>query len=114
MKQATFSGRNEMAQHIIWGCINADGSIYNGTNFTPVPGPKGTYDIVYSTPFKSTPAVVTLQNYKGWNDFSSDGGNTKDNTVLVASDRQKCKIITGDNDGKKENRNFTFLAIGEV
>jgi hypothetical protein len=102
-----------MAQRIVWGCVNADGSPHSGSGFTSIAGETGVYDIVYSKPFVVNPAVVTLQNYKNWTDFTFNGGNTKDNSVLIASDRQKFKIETGDNDGKKQKRNFTFIAIGE-
>ena len=101
-------------QHIVWGCVNANGSTHSGIGFTPVTGETGVYDVIYSTPFNTTPAVVAIQNYKAWTDFTFNGGNTKDNAVLIASDRQKFKLETGDGDGKKQNRNFSFIAIGEI
>jgi hypothetical protein len=101
-------------QHIVWGCVNANGTIYSGTGFTPIAGETGVYDIVYSTPFRTTPAVVATQNYKNWTEFTYNGGNTRDNAVLIASDPQKFKLETGNNDGSKTSRNFTFIAIGEI
>ncbi|HSS78068.1 MAG TPA: hypothetical protein VLV54_15165 [Thermoanaerobaculia bacterium] len=104
-----------MNQQIIWGCVNADGSIYNGTGFTPVPpNSPGVYNVIYSVPFKSTPAVVAIENWTSWTDFNYNRGDTRDNCVLVASDPTKFEIITGDSSGKKTNRNFSFIAVGEV
>ncbi|HSS51767.1 MAG TPA: hypothetical protein VLX28_22720 [Thermoanaerobaculia bacterium] len=103
-----------MAQQIVWGCVNANGTTHSGTGFTTVPNPPGVYDVVFSIPFNSTPAVVAIQNYKHWNDFTYNGGDTRDNTVLIASDRTKFKLETGENDGKKSDRNFSFIAVGEV
>jgi hypothetical protein len=103
-----------MGQQIVWGCVNANGSTHSGTGFTTVPNPPGVYDVVYSVPFKTTPAVVAIENWKSWTDFTFNGGDTRDNTVLIASDRAKFKIETGESGGKKESRNFSFIAVGEV
>jgi hypothetical protein len=103
-----------MSQQIVWGCVNKDGSIHSGSGFTPVDGGKGIYDIVYKVSFKAPPAVIATQNWKNWTDWTYEGGNTGDNVVLVAGDSTKCKLITGNNNGDKEDRNFCFVAIGEV
>jgi len=103
-----------MAQQIIWGCVNKNGSTYSGTGFTPVAGGDGFYDVVFSTPFKGTPAVVAIQNHANWTDFKYDRGNTRDNVVLVAVDRTKFKVATGNGDGKRTDRNFAFVAVGDV
>ena len=103
-----------MAQQIIWGCVNKNGSIHSGTGFTPVSGGKGFCDIVYKIPFKTTPAVVAIQNHADWTNWTYDRGDTRDNVVLVASDPTKCKLTTGNGNGNREDRNFSFIAIGEV
>jgi len=100
---------------IIYGNVNADGSIKSGEGFDVVHDKTGQYTIVFGAHFTSVPAVVTLQNYPGWDDFHSDGGCTFDNTVLIAVNVEKCKVKTGDAEGKGNacDRNFTFIAIGD-
>lgn len=103
-----------MAQQIVWGCVNANGTTHSGTGFTSIAAETGVYDVVYSTPFKITPAVVAIENYRNWTEFTYNGGDTRDNAVLIASDRQKFKIATGNNEGNKSSRNFSFIAVGEI
>ncbi len=103
-----------MAQQIVWGCVNKNGSIYSGSGFTPVAGGSGFYDVVFTVPFKTTPAVVAIQNHANWTDFKYDRGDTRDNVVLVAVDGTKFKVATGDGGGKRTDRNFAFVAVGEV
>jgi hypothetical protein len=108
------SGRSEMAQQIIWGCVNKDATIHSGTGFTPVDSGTGFYDVVFKVPFLTTPSVVTLQNFSDWTNWTYDNGNTRDNTVLIGVDRTKFKVATGNGDGKRTDRNFCFIAVGEV
>ena len=104
-----------MAQHIIWGCVNKNGTIYSGTGFTPVANGDGFYEVVFTpVQFKTTPSVVTLQNHADWTNWTYTNGNTRDNTVLIAVDRTKFKVATGNGDGKRTDRNFCFIAVGEV
>jgi hypothetical protein len=101
-----------MADIIIFGCINKDGSIHSGSGFTVDYLGGGHYLINYDTRFSKTPAVVLTQNYRNWEDFGYVGGNTKDNAVLVASDTLKFKVKTGDSNGDGTDRNFAFISIG--
>ncbi|HEY2289610.1 MAG TPA: hypothetical protein VGM86_02805 [Thermoanaerobaculia bacterium] len=103
-----------MAQRIVWGCINADGSTHSGDQFTAIHSSAGTYEVVYSTRFKTAPAVILQQNFEDWKNFSYGGGSTMDNCVLVASDETKLKVATGGGSGQKTDRNFAFIAVGEV
>ncbi|MGE5342952.1 MAG: hypothetical protein ACM3SY_15870 [Candidatus Omnitrophota bacterium] len=98
---------------IIFGNVNANGTVYSGTGFIVVHDHEGEYTIVFLTPFKNVPAVASIQNYPGWSDFGSGGGNTVDNTVLIAVTREKFKIKTGTSAGAANDRNFTFIAIGD-
>lgn len=104
-----------MAQKILWACVNKNGTLYSsGGGLTAVSGGKGFMDIVYQTPFLRPPAVVATQNYREWTEWGFDGGDTRDNCVLVAGDSTKCKIATGNGSGKHEDRNFTVMIVGEV
>lgn len=94
----------------IWGCVNKDASIHSGTGFTVDHISTGLFLITYKTPFDVTPAVVVTQNFPGWEEFGSSGGNTMDNAVLVASDEIKFKVKTGDGGGGASDRNFAFIS----
>lgn len=97
----------------IYGCINADGSIRSGSSgFNPTKLEKGIYLITFCSCFCNTPAVVVTQNYPDWESFSSGGGSTRDNAVIIAVNKDKVKIKTGNGDGDPIDRNFTFIAIG--
>lgn len=98
---------------MVWGNVNANGSIYSGSgDFRVVKEDTGSYVILYNTPFSQSPSVLNTENYPGWISIDDDGGNTKDNTVLVASLTDRCKIITGNDGGDRKDRNFSFAALG--
>lgn len=107
-----------MADRIIRGSVNANGTIKEGQGFKVVREETGVYVILYDRPFasNSTPTVVTCQNYRNWSDINYDGGWATDNSVLVASLSDRCKIITGNEQNPPNfghlDRNFTFIAIG--
>lgn len=101
-----------MADRIVWGCINKDGSAHSGSGFDIDHLGDGLYLVTYGTPFQNPPAVVLTQNYKNWDDFGYNGGDTRDNCVLVAADRLKFKVKTGDSGGDGTDRNFTFISTG--
>ena len=99
-----------------YGNINANGTKKSGSgDWTVVKdsGSKGGYTIIFEPPFKTMPTVVTDQNYPGWSDFNKSGGDSRDNTVIIALSNEKCKLKTGDSHGNGQDRNFTFIAIGE-
>jgi hypothetical protein len=101
-----------MSDKIIWGCVNADGSIHSGTGFTVDSETDGVYTITYRESFDEPPAVVLTQNYRNWDQFGYGGGDTRDNSILIAADTFKFKAKMGGSDGKGEERNFTFIAVG--
>ena len=105
-----------------WGDITAFGTtnpkIHSGSrNYNVVRVKEGIYLIDFNDGvFKGTPAFVVTQQFSGnssWNDFGSDGGNTRDNAVLIAIDNVHAKLKTGDEDGDAKDRNFSFIAIGD-
>ena len=98
----------------IWGCVTANGFIYSGSGFKVTRTDIGRYEIIYDSQFSGTPAVVVTQNYPGWDDFTTGGGSSLDNCVLVASDQTHFKVRTGDGTGGASDRNFTFIAMGLV
>lgn len=101
-----------MSDRIIWGAVNADGTIKAGSGFDSKRIAPGTYIVDWDATFPSMPSVVLTQNYRGWDDFGYEGGKTTDNAVLIASDKNAIKVGTGDGGGNRTDRNFTFIAIG--
>lgn len=100
-----------MTNQTIWGCVNSDGTIYSGTGFIVNKPNTGLYIVYFDNRFADPPAIVLTQNYPDWTDFGN-GGNTKDNAVLVACDETKFEAKTGNDDGDAKDRNFAFVAIG--
>lgn len=105
----------------IWGTINAFGTsnptVHSGSgNFRVTRLDTGTYMIDFAdNSFKETPALILTQQYSdstSWTDFSSGGGSTLDNSVIVALDSEQAKIKVGDSGGSVQDRNFSFIAIG--
>lgn len=102
-----------MAQQIIGGNINADGSQYSGTAgaFSVTRVEEGIYEISFSTPFATCPVILSKQNNESWGDFTNRNDNANNNTLVIAVDESLCRIKTGDSSGKSEDKNFTFLAL---
>ena len=101
-----------MTDRILYGCITGDGITYTGSGgFRVVNDTGGNYTILFDTPFSCTPAVVLTQNFPNWNDWGV-GGSPQDNCVLISANVKKCKVLTGNSKGHRENRNFCFIAIG--
>jgi hypothetical protein len=46
--------------------------------------------------------------------FTYDGGNTRDNAVLIAVATDKFKLCVGDSNGDKQHRMVGFMAVGPV
>ena len=104
-----------MADRLVFGRVNSNGTKDNGsTGFTCKRIGDGTYLIDFNPEFASKPVVVLTQNFRSWTDFGYDGGDTRDNAVLVACDTEHCKVITGNSEGLRTNRNFAFFAIGDL
>ncbi|NJL26774.1 MAG: hypothetical protein HC897_02295 [Thermoanaerobaculia bacterium] len=107
---------------VAWGSVTTYGG---GTpkiesssgNFEVTRLGKGLYTIYFtSATFTKIPAFVVTQQFSGsstWGDFSSAGGDTKDNAVIVALSSTQAKIKTGEQGGNASDRNFSFIAIGD-
>ena len=105
-----------------WGTITAfrkdTPEIHSGSgNFKVVRVAGGIYIIDFNDGlFKNTPALCTTQQYSGndkWDDFGSPGGSTLDNVTIIAIDKAHVKLKTGDMEGVGQDRNFSFIAIGD-
>ena len=98
-----------------YGNINENATKKSGTSDWTVvkDSDKGVYTIIFDPQFNTMPTVVTDQNYPGWDDFNKSGGDSRDNSVIIALSKEKCKLKIGDSHGDGRDRNFTFIAIGE-
>ncbi|MDE1462437.1 hypothetical protein [Spartinivicinus poritis] len=48
---------------------------------------------------------------KDWENFTANGGNTRDNCTIIGLSRNEVKIKVGDGNGNASNRNFCFVAV---
>jgi hypothetical protein len=102
-----------MTDKIIWGVISADGQPAGSSGgFEVEKGGAGVYRIQFTKHFSVLPAVVATQLYP--NSPSPDGGDTRDNAVVAYINHQRCRIVTGQDDGSRVDRDFSFIAIGTV
>ena len=98
---------------LAFGNVNANGTVRNGSgDFSVKKEATGTYTISFSGAFAKVPAMLLTQNYKDWTDFKFASGDTRDNAVLVAIDISHARVITGQDNGSKADRNFGFLVVG--
>jgi hypothetical protein len=103
------SRKKFMSPLILWGSINADGTIASGSGGFSVTaqGSSGQYVISFRTLFQGVPAVVGSQNrFGGLNESSLD------NVVFPLVDSGTATALTGDSDNHQQPRNFAFIAIG--
>jgi hypothetical protein len=99
-----------MADRTVWGFVSPEGNILSGTGFLVDRSNTGLYSILFEHPFNVVPAVVATQVYP--NDVSSQGGDTRDNAVIVGIATHRVRVKTGNGEGKADNRYFTFIATG--
>lgn len=97
---------------MVWGTVNADGSIHSGSNFECVLPAVGTYIVDFDPPLAELSSIVVTQNYPDWDDPGHAGGSTLDNAVIVAANAGNVKYITGGSGGDKVSRNCSFVAVG--
>lgn len=104
---------------IIYGSVNSDGSIESGIGFKVQKASKdGIYQITFDNAFTKRPTIVATQCFSNtpsnnWDDISSNGGDTRDNVVVIEANADSCRLKTGDSGGNGCWRNFGFIAIGE-
>ncbi len=103
------AGLSETGLRIVRGTVSASGTIVAGSGFTI--GKEGNkWKISFSPRFGSTPTVIATQQYPDEN-TSKDGGNTRDNAIVVAVNRSWAYVKTGKDNGDHRWRRFHFIAI---
>ncbi len=95
----------------IRGSVRADGKILSGKGFRVVHEEKGLYNVLFNQNFSTRPTVVVTQHYPDEDNFNKDGGNTKDNAVIIAISKDRFKVKTGNGQGYASDRAFEFIAV---
>jgi hypothetical protein len=93
---------------IVWGAVNANGTVRSGTGFTVTHTGGGSYVISFSPPFLDTPAVVGSQN-----NYGALGQDPRDGVVFPFVNGGAASAQTGDSSGNRVDRSFAFIAVGE-
>ena len=111
---------------MVWGIVIFDATTgaptaaYGSGNFSIAAGGTGLYDVIFddTVTYSQTPTVVVTQIFNGasLSDYNPtdaySGGSTLDNSVVIAVDPAKFRLMTGDEHGNKQNRMFSFVAVG--
>lgn len=99
---------------IIRGSVSDNGSIKCGPDFRVVNEETGIYDVLFNFNFLERPTVVVTQNFPSGDPFDSDGGDTRDNAIVIAVRQDRFKVKMGNSSGSASNRSFEFIAVGPV
>jgi hypothetical protein len=99
-----------MAERTIWGVVASNAKIVSGSGFKVDHSNTGLYTILFEEPFHVIPAISATQIFP--DDVNSQGGDTRDNAVLVGVVNDRFRVKTGGSDGKGADRHFSFVAMG--
>lgn len=91
---------------IISGVVNSDGTIRAGIGFKVFKAAGGVYGVSFDRDFKEIPAVTTAV-------VNDANLSLLDQSQVSALGRGQVTILTGRGDGAREDRPFTFIAVGE-
>ena len=103
---------------MIRGVIAADGTGRTGSGFQSIRRDGGVYDITFQPPFSGTPAASVTQIFSSENRASPFGtangwpGSIHDNASIVYLSGDKMRVATGNNNGDREDRHFSFVVMG--
>jgi hypothetical protein len=127
---ATFTGSLTIANNLsvpcgeeplrmLRGIVNKDGSkVGGGAGFTvaKVGSGVGLYDITFTSRFPSVPGASVTQMWNGNDDPlggpAGQGGDTRDNAVIVYLAADRMRVKTGGETGIEADRYFSFIVIG--
>jgi len=97
-----------------WASVDRDGNVKSssGIRTSATKIEEGVYEIIFDPQFSGMPSVTATQVYPGFGSFDDTGGDTRDNAVIGALDQSRVLIKTGNDSGKKKNRDFCMIAVG--
>ena len=105
-------GENDQVNtdRVLWGVVNSKGELISDSGGVSVSKPRdaGQYVINFPNQFSSLPAIVATQ--------TNSGNLTESNTdgiVVPLLSTASATLITGNNKSTHDDRNFSFIAIGE-
>jgi hypothetical protein len=98
---------------ILRGTVQSNGAVAAGTGFSVirVPFTSGLYEITFDQPFADRPSAAVTQVYPDLDDFGN-GGDTRDNAVIVGINANHVRVKMGDANGNAAGRDFTFIVVG--
>ena len=100
-------------QRIIRGTVNANASIAGGGGFTVSKDGVGRFRIAFTTAFADVPSATATQIFTGVGSLgATDSGNTRDNAIIYGISANGVNIATGDGNGDRSDRPFSFIIIG--
>ena len=95
---------------VVRGVVTGNGEVVSGTGFSIERKREGMYQVNFNPPFSDVPAITgTPANLIPDDPYKQ---NTKDNVVVPKLEKALAVVLTGDGDGTKKDRPFSFIAIG--
>ena len=96
---------------IVSGIVNADSSISGGTgDFDVSKESTGLYKITFRLTFNRVYGGSGTQIFLG---AQQQGGDTRDNLVIVSLESSEMLVKTGASNGVANDRDFTFIVTGD-
>jgi hypothetical protein len=98
--------------------IKRDGDVLSrwgngGQQFNVLHPKPGVYQINFTPDFTGLPAV-TVQHYWDISNAASTGGAIHDTATVEGITNSGMTVMTGDNKGNVSDRDFAFIAIGNI
>jgi hypothetical protein len=106
-----FGSGGEERLRMLRGTVDRSGFVMGGDGFTVNHLGPGTYEITFKNPFAGMPSASVTQIFPNSGSFGSPG-DTRDNAVINGISATRVRVITGDKDGKLDDREFTFVVLG--
>ena len=92
---------------MVRGTVTARG-VKSGDGYVVKIVGEGLYDVTFLTPFAASPSASVTQVFDG----GGQGGDTRDNAIIVSLAADRMRVKTGAGDGRAQNRDFSFVVMG--
>jgi hypothetical protein len=99
-----YLGARIMADRIIAGTVNANGSQQSGNNFSVTRTSEGHYLVSFRPAYERIDGASVTQIF--------NDGNTRDNAVIIRLSATELFLKTGDSNGDAKDRDFSFVSAG--